>query len=96
MRISLADITDLDNVRYRHMLLVEPLLRDGAVDIGPVQVHAGGIVWFGDYLYVVDTFHGIRVFDLTRIIRVSHADDTSRIGSPRIAWTPMAIATPSP
>ncbi len=88
VRISLADITDLDNVSYRHMLLVEPLQGASGVDIGPAQndygdfnaLHAGGIVWYGDLLYVADTAYGLRVFDLSRIIQVSHTDDTGRIG----------------
>lgn len=32
-----------------------------------VPIHAGGVAWYGRYLYVVDTFAGIRVFDLSDI-----------------------------
>ena len=88
VRISLVDISDLDNVSYRHMLLVEPFDDNGAINIGPAQndygdhnaLHAGGIVWYGDFLYVADTAYGLRVFDLSRIVQISHTDDTSRIG----------------
>lgn len=85
-RLSLVDLTDLGQVRYRHLLLVEPSLEGGAVNIGPAlydgggALHAGGIAWYGDYLYVADTARGLRVFDLSRIIRVSHVDDNGRIG----------------
>lgn len=88
-RISLADISDLNQVRYRHMLLVEPMeASDGSATFGPAQydygsnnaLHAGGIVWYGDKLYVADTSRGLRVFDLSRIFRISHVDDKTRIG----------------
>lgn len=62
---------DRDTNKYRHALLVEPTADD---DFGPVEVHAGGITWYGDFLYVVDTLGGIRVFDLTNIWEVDIAD----------------------
>ncbi|MFE7129954.1 hypothetical protein ACFVIM_03770 [Streptomyces sp. NPDC057638] len=31
-------------------------------------IHAGGIVWYGDHLYVADTANGLRVFDLGTIL----------------------------
>ncbi len=86
IRISLIDATDLDDVRYRHVLLVVPLRDGGRATFGPVEtspggspVHAGGIVWFGNLLYVADTSHGFRVFDLARIIEVEDFD-RARIG----------------
>ncbi|MFU8805349.1 MAG: hypothetical protein ACNA8W_16170, partial [Bradymonadaceae bacterium] len=86
VRISLADITDLGDVTYRHMLLVDPVETADGPDYGPAEydsgnaLHAGGIVWIGEYLYVVDTVRGIRIYDLSRIFRLSHVDDTTRIG----------------
>ena len=82
---------------YRHVLLVQDagnienpeLFRlperappytqhDG---FAPVPIHAGGIAWVGDLLYVVDTTLGLRVFDLTRLY-AAHADPSrSRCGS---------------
>lgn len=85
-RISLADLTDPDDVRYRHLLLVEPVERDGSATFGSAEydggdaLHSGGIVWFGDLLYVADTARGFRVFDLGRIVEVTHTDDRDRIG----------------
>ncbi|MEB2310869.1 MAG: hypothetical protein OZ921_02375 [Sorangiineae bacterium] len=82
IRISLVDLSNLNQIRYRHILLVEP---NGA-SFGPVltgtgdSLHGGGIVWVKDLLYVADTAQGFRVFDLSRIIRVTHTDDKSRIG----------------
>ncbi|MFJ8667716.1 hypothetical protein [Streptomyces sp. NPDC093600] len=31
-------------------------------------IHAGGMVWYGNYLYVADTFNGMRVFDFRKIM----------------------------
>lgn len=80
--------------KYRHVLLVYPY--DGAN--GPTyetittpqqgeggNVHAGGIVWYGNYLYVADTRRGIRVFDMRRIMDLKAAgngdtSDKSKVG----------------
>ena len=61
---------DLGTRRYRHVLLVKPVLEDGVADIEPLTVHAGGIVWFGPYLHVAATakgFHTCRLDDLLRV-----------------------------
>jgi hypothetical protein len=70
-RVTLVDTTDPQDLRYRHLLLVEPA-RDatGRPTTRPVPVHAGGIVWYGDLLYVACTYGGLRVFDLTDLVRV--------------------------
>lgn len=78
-RLSVVDLTDPAAIRYRHVLLVEPFLRDdGAVDVRPVQVHAGGIVWHGDHLHVTGTNRGISSFRLSDIVRAP-AGDPSRL-----------------
>ncbi len=86
-RVSLADITDPDDIDYRHILLVEPYITvDGETDFKATEtesgnaLHVGGIVWYGDYLFVADTAKGIRVFDFSRLIEVSSTSDTGRIG----------------
>ena len=38
------------------------------------SLHAGGIVWYQNYLFVTDTTQGFRVFDMTRIQRVQTGD----------------------
>ncbi len=61
---------DLGTRRYRHVLLVKPVLKNGVADIEPLKVHAGGIVWFGPYLHVAATakgFHTCRLDDLLRV-----------------------------
>ncbi|GCB49756.1 hypothetical protein SNL152K_7098 [Streptomyces sp. NL15-2K] len=39
-------------------------------------IHSGGIVWYGNYLYVADTANGLRVFDLRRIMDLNPDGDT--------------------
>lgn len=78
-RLSFVDYTDPDRPRYRHVLLVEPF-RDpssGVVDLRPVMVHAGGICWYGGYLYVAGTRRGITVFELDdlSVVPGSEGDD---------------------
>ena len=85
-RITVADIDDLQNVRYRHLLLVDPEDEGDGPDFGPAEydsgnaLHVGGIVWYGNYLYAADTAQGVRVYDLGRIFQPTHTDDTERVG----------------
>lgn len=67
-RVTLIDYSNPSNAKYRHVLLVEPS-PDGNT-FSPVRVHAGGIAWYGDLLYVVDTANGFRVFDMRRFLQV--------------------------
>ncbi|WP_199442070.1 hypothetical protein [Umezawaea beigongshangensis] len=82
VRVSFLD-TDTGN--YQHVLLVYPYTNasgnpsyeavtapqagDGA------SVHAGGIVWYGNYLYMADTNRGIRVFDMRYIFDIKSASN---------------------
>ena len=80
VRISIVDTW---GKKYRHVILAEPVCDgvfsggtcNGTADYEPLSsasasLHAGGIVWYKNYLYVADTSKGFRVFDLTRIQRV--------------------------
>lgn len=54
--------------KYRHILLVNPYWDGNYYTYKALKgLHAGGMAWYGDYLYVVDTFYGIRVFDTKHI-----------------------------
>lgn len=76
-RISFAEVSSLSaGVTYRHVLFVEP---DGTRGIKPVNIHVGGLAWSGSLLYVADTSRGLRVFDLSRISRVSTANNCNTI-----------------
>ena len=70
---------DLGTRRYRHVLLVKPVLEGGVADIEPLTVHAGGIVWFGPYLHVAATAKGFHTCRLDDLLRVSD-DEVSAYG----------------
>ncbi|MFD0851138.1 hypothetical protein ACFQ07_02830, partial [Actinomadura adrarensis] len=69
---------------YQHVLLVWPY-RDaqGSPTYEPIGqasdtgVHAGGLAWYGNRLYVADTGSGIRVFDLRRIFDLRRSENGS-------------------
>ncbi|WFB07301.1 hypothetical protein LRS74_09760 [Streptomyces sp. LX-29] len=79
-RISIVGWRAGAPLRYRHVLLVEPY-RDsaGRYTYAPVDTHAGGIAAYGGYLYVADTYKGLRVFDLSTIL-VARDDRAEWIG----------------
>lgn len=80
-RVTFVDVTDPERVRYRHVLLVEPFLGDdGTVDVRPVRVHAGGVVWHGPYLFVAAVEEGLCVFRLPDIVRGYPGDGVSGRG----------------
>ncbi|KAG6888989.1 hypothetical protein C0992_006865, partial [Termitomyces sp. T32_za158] len=66
----------------RNALLVEPYTdSSGNPNFKAVKVHGGGIMWYGNLLYVVDTNNGIRVFDLNHIYKVTVGDAIGRQSS---------------
>ncbi|MFF3334079.1 hypothetical protein ACFYWX_31760 [Streptomyces sp. NPDC002888] len=75
-RISFIDVThDPRRPKYRHVLLVEPVKAQGRrADFVPVKFHAGGIAWYGKWLFVANTRYGLSVFDTTRMFQVSAGD----------------------
>jgi hypothetical protein len=80
VRISIVDLTNgTSTPTYRHVLLVEPTGSSTSPSFRAVEEHAGGIMWYGNLLCVVDTSGGFRVFDLDHLWRVS-TGDSSRIG----------------
>lgn len=81
MRVSLVDVTSMDDISYRHILLVQPTA-DGS-SFEPAQGHCGGIVWYGRWLFVQgDT--GLDVFDMQAIqdLSASNPDyaSSTRVG----------------
>ncbi|MGH3738584.1 MAG: hypothetical protein ACRDT6_23715 [Micromonosporaceae bacterium] len=72
VRVSFVDWSSPSSPKYRHVLLVEPYRRsDGRPSFRSVNIHAGGMFWYGYYLYVADTSYGFRVFDLRHLWQVS-------------------------
>jgi len=77
VRVSFVDYNTASAPMYRHVLLVEPVrTASGAASYKPVAIHAGGLLWYGNLLYVVDTFKGLRVFDLESMLESDPADGT--------------------
>ncbi|HEX6149855.1 hypothetical protein [Nocardioides sp.] len=73
---SRVTFLDLDTLRYRHVLLVEPYLdRDGALALRPLRIHAGGIVWRGPYLHVAATSRGFYTCHVDDVMRVEGDDE---------------------
>jgi hypothetical protein len=72
VRISVSNLSASASAPpYRHILLVEPSGTASAPSYRPVNIHAGGIMWYGNLLYVADTSGGFRVFDLDHLWQVS-------------------------
>ena len=69
---SRITVFDLDTRRYRHVLLVVPVLQDGVVQLEPLRVHAGGIVWCGPYLHVAATAKGFYTCRVDDLLKVPH------------------------
>ncbi|MEW2130136.1 hypothetical protein [Streptomyces sp. NPDC005435] len=70
-RLTFIDYSNAAAPTYRHVLLVEPVLTStGEYSFNPLRKHAGGIMWYGNLLYFVDTFKGMRVFDLNTLFQV--------------------------
>ncbi|GFM98110.1 hypothetical protein Sfulv_29210 [Streptomyces fulvorobeus] len=44
-------------------------------------IHAGGMVWYGNHLYVADTSNGMRVFDMRRILDLN-PDNNADVNDP--------------
>jgi hypothetical protein len=68
---------DLATRRYRHVLLVNPVERDGVLRLEPLRVHAGGLAWAGPYLHIAATARGVltcRLDDLLRVPESGPAD----------------------
>jgi hypothetical protein len=79
--------------KYRHVLLVYPYMsgHDPTYEILQTPqdgdrpgIHAGGIAWYGNYLYVADTARGVRVFDMRYIFDLGQADNANTDDGDRI------------
>lgn len=69
-RLTFFDVTGRGKVRYRHVLLVEAVPAGAGVELRPVRIHAGGIVWHGPYVHVAGTARGLFTFRLDDVMRV--------------------------
>src|SRR4051794_9490055 len=78
-RITLVDWDAGYPNKYRKILLVEATGTAAAPSFKDVKVHAGGVSWYGDYLYVADTGHGMRVFDMRKILKTNTGGTAGQI-----------------
>jgi hypothetical protein len=70
-RLSVVDLDGPSGPRYRHVFLVEAAAGSGgAAEARPLRLHAGGIVWHRDHLFVAGTTRGVAVARLDDIVRV--------------------------
>lgn len=72
---SRVTLVDLERSRHLDILLTVPRDGDGDADeLDPAPIHAGGLAWFEDRLFVAATRRGIWEFDLSDIRTVRGAD----------------------
>jgi hypothetical protein len=79
-RITLADWDATYPNKYRKVLLVEPTGTATTPNFKDIPIHAGGVSWYGDYLYVADTGRGMRVFDMRKILKTNTGGTSDQIG----------------
>lgn len=85
-RISLVDITDMNNIKYCNILLVQSRGTQTSTEYTqlkkyiPLAIHAGGIAYNKGKLYVASTDLGIRVFDMSKLIEVTTENADSYLG----------------
>lgn len=77
VRISFIN-TSVSPPKYRQVLFVEPTGTTSKPSFKTVGVHAGGIAWYGNLLYVADTNNGVRIFDVDHIWKVDDCDGAGR------------------
>lgn len=70
-RVTFVDLRDA-RPRFWHVQLVDH-------ELAPIAIHAGGLGWHGDRLYVADTFGGLRHFDTRDIVRIPRRGFLSRL-----------------
>ena len=79
-RVSFVKADSLDNTTYTHVALVIP----SGGGVKPISSHAGGIAWYGHYLYVAETDVGLRVFDTRYILGAKKLPRSADLGLPYV------------
>lgn len=89
-RGSRVTFLDLESLRYRHVLLVVPVLdQHGTLQLRPMNIHAGGIVWAGPYVHIAATNRGFVTARVDDIMRVEGDDDHPD----EIGWNGTRVAS---
>lgn len=73
---SRISVVDLDTLRYRHVLIVEPVESFGRMVMKPLDVHAGGLVWCGPYLHIAGTRRGLFTCRMDDIMEVEPSEES--------------------
>lgn len=74
---SRVTFLDLETLQYRHVLLVQAHTTIwGRTRLKPLHIHAGGVVWAGDYLHLAATRRGVYVCRIADLIRLRPSDDS--------------------
>jgi hypothetical protein len=63
---------------YCHVLLVQP--SDGDKDFEAADGHAGGIAWYGDYIYVASKNTGFQVYNINHLMRAKDNPAKDKVG----------------
>ncbi|PGH06965.1 hypothetical protein GX51_02003 [Blastomyces parvus] len=80
-RISFINMNKGAERAYRNVLLVRPTEGGSKPNFEALSdLHAGGIAWYGHFLYVVATTGGLLVFDMRHIYEVAIGDGIGRVG----------------
>ncbi|GIH02444.1 hypothetical protein Rhe02_05110 [Rhizocola hellebori] len=79
-RVTLVDWDATYPNKYRKVLLVEPTGTAATPNFKDIPIHAGGVSWYGDYLYVAETGRGMRVFDMRKILKTNTGGTAAQIG----------------
>lgn len=88
-RISFFEYPGTDeDAHYKHVLLATPYVSNGKLNLkaqfsditAKSTLHAGGMAWYGNFLYVADTKNGFRIFDMRRIYRVHDTSGSDVLG----------------
>jgi hypothetical protein len=79
-RITMVDWDATYPNKYRKVLLVEPTGTAATPNFKDIPIHAGGVSWYGDYLYVAETGRGMRVFDMRKILKTNTGGTAAQIG----------------
>ncbi|MDF3078842.1 MAG: hypothetical protein K0S09_2731 [Sphingobacteriaceae bacterium] len=94
VRLALVDITDMNDISYNYILLVQNISNSGNTllydkpknsftqlsNFIPVTMHAGGLAYYNQKIYIVDTSLGLRVYDLNQLVAASADATKNTIG----------------
>ncbi|GLX08153.1 hypothetical protein [Microbispora sp. NBRC 16548] len=97
-RVSFVDEAPVaaSTYRYQNVLLGLPRFRNGRVTFESVPTHAGGLVWYHQYLLVADDagrpdFHGILVFDMHDLLDLRASPRVADVSVPQYRKRPLGL-----